>query len=71
MNVQSGLRTNDMMEQAEDLIVRNLVEALDRLHDDLDRIELWTAALSCFQHPAPEYQPRNEHLLPTRKPPRR
>jgi ElaB/YqjD/DUF883 family membrane-anchored ribosome-binding protein len=32
---------------------------LDNLDDDLDRIELWTAALSCFQHPAPEYQPDN------------
>jgi hypothetical protein len=37
----------------------HLIEVLDNLDDDLDRIELWTAALSCFQHPAPEYQPDN------------
>ena len=36
-------------EPAEDLIVRNLMEAINRLHDDLDRVELWTAALGCFQ----------------------
>ena len=58
-------------EPAEDLIVRNLIEALDRLHDDLDRVELWTAALGCFQRPAAEYQPGDHHLLPAYKPPRR
>jgi hypothetical protein len=55
-------------EQAEDVIVRNLVEALDRLHHDLDRIELWTAALNCFRHPAPDYQASSDYLLPVRKP---
>jgi hypothetical protein len=55
-------------EQAEDVIVRNLIETLDRLHNDLDRIELWTAALQCFRHPAPDYQASNDYLLPARKP---
>jgi len=41
--------------KAEDLIVRNLIEALDRLRDDLDRVELWTAALGSFQRGVPEY----------------
>jgi hypothetical protein len=39
--------------------VPNPVELLDNVDDDLDRIELWTAALSCFQRPAPEYPPDN------------
>ena len=56
------------LEQAEDVIVRNLVEALNRLHSDLDRIELWTAALASLQHPAPEYHPDDAYLLPTEKP---
>jgi hypothetical protein len=56
-----------MPEHAEERIVRNLIEALNRLHDDLDRVELWTAALSHFQQPAPEYRPDCEYLLPTRK----
>lgn len=52
-----------MPEQAEDLIVRNLVEALDRLHQDLDRVELWTTALGSFQRSVPEYQPGEHYLL--------
>ena len=40
----------------EEVVVPNLIEVLDTLDDDLDRIELWTAALNCFQHPAPEYR---------------
>jgi hypothetical protein len=58
-----------MTEHAEDMIVRNLMKALDRLRDDLDRVELWTAALGDFQKPVPEYQPRNEYLLPIGKSP--
>jgi hypothetical protein len=58
-----------MTKPAEDMIVRNLIEALNRLHDDLDRVELWTAALSDFQKPIPEYKPGTEYLLPTRKSP--
>jgi hypothetical protein len=56
-----------MMEPAEDTIVRNLMEALNRLHDDLDRVELWTAALSDFQKPVPDYTSENKYLLPHRK----
>jgi hypothetical protein len=52
-----------MAQPAEDLIVRNLIEALGRLHEDLDRMELWAAALGSFQHPVPDYQPREQNLL--------
>jgi hypothetical protein len=52
-----------MPEQAEDMIVRNLVQALERLHEDLDRVELWTAALGCFNAPVPDYEPGDQHLL--------
>jgi hypothetical protein len=54
-----------MSEQAEDKIVRNLFEALERLHEDLDKVELWTAALGCFQRPVPDYHPADQHLLRT------
>jgi hypothetical protein len=57
-----------MPEQAEDLIVRHLIEALNQLHDDVARVELWSAALRCFNGPAPGYQPDDTHLLPPRKP---
>ena len=57
-----------MPEQLEEIIVRNLIEALNRLHEDLDSVELWTAALQGFQHPAPDYRPGDSYLLPTRNP---
>ena len=40
-----------MQEPAEEMIVHNLIEALERLRQDLDSVELWTAALGCFQRP--------------------
>jgi hypothetical protein len=55
-----------MPEQAEDKIVRNLTEALERLHEDLDRVELWTAALGHFQSPVPEYRQADRYLLPVK-----
>ena len=54
-----------MPEPAEDIIIRNLFESLERLRGDLDRMELWAAALGCFQQPAPEYEPSERHLLKT------
>ena len=53
--------------KAEDLIVRNLIGALNRLRDDLDRVELWTAALGSFQRGLPECRPGSDYLLPERK----
>ena len=55
-----------MPEPAEDQIVRNLAEAIERLHEDLNRVELWTAALNYFQRPVPDYQPGERYLLPSR-----
>jgi hypothetical protein len=56
-----------MPEPAEDAIVRNLIEALERLKEDLDRVELWTCALGRFDRPIPDYRPSDQHLLPDRK----
>ena len=42
-----------MSAQAEELSARNLVGALDHLHQE--RVELWTAALTCFVNPAPAW----------------
>jgi hypothetical protein len=52
-------------EPAEVMIVRNLTEALARLHDDLDRVELWAAALGYFQRAVPDYQAADRYLLRT------
>jgi hypothetical protein len=53
-----------MPDAVPDTVMKNLIEALNRLHDDLDRVELWTAALKSFQEPAPEYSPRGDYALP-------
>jgi len=52
-----------MPEPAADAIVRSLSEAVERLRTDLDRMELWAAALDRFQHPIPDYRPGDQHLL--------
>jgi hypothetical protein len=53
-----------MPDAVPDTVMKNLIEALNRLHDDLDRVELWTAVLKSFQEPAPEYRPRTDYVLP-------
>jgi len=58
-------------EPAEDTIVDNLLEALESLRTDLDRVELWAEALGCFQRPIPEYQPGDQYLLPASTAPSR
>jgi hypothetical protein len=55
-----------MQNAASDTILRNLVEALNRLQADLDRVELWTAALISFQESPPEYRPGGDYVLPKR-----
>jgi hypothetical protein len=53
-----------MPESAEELIVQNLIDALEQLREDLDKVELWATALGQFQHPVPDYQPGNAYILP-------
>jgi ElaB/YqjD/DUF883 family membrane-anchored ribosome-binding protein len=47
----------------EEVVALQPFEVLDNVDDDLDRIELWTAALTCFQHPAPEYEPGRKETV--------
>jgi hypothetical protein len=56
-----------MPEPTEAMIARNLAQAIERLQEDLDRVELWTAALGCFQRPVPDYTPGDRYLLPARE----
>ena len=52
-----------MSEPAEDMIVHNLIDALEHLRDDLNKVELWAAALGHFQEPVPDYQPDSAYTL--------
>ncbi len=43
------------IEPAAEKIVRNLQQAVERLQDDIARVELWAGALGCFTKPIPDY----------------
>jgi hypothetical protein len=43
------------IEPAGEKIVRNLQQAVERLHEDIARVELWAGALGCFAKPIPDY----------------
>lgn len=67
------MRASMMAQPAEDMIMQNLIEAVERLREDLNKVELWAAALDSFKTPAPPYQPGDQYLLPPlpRVPPHR
>ena len=49
---------------------RQFETAIDRLHDDFERVEFWAAMLTAFMQPVPTYQaPDSEHLLRRREEP--
>ncbi len=60
-----------MPELAEDVIVHNLIEALEHLREDLKRVELWVTALGQFQAPVPDYEPSDQYVLPPAEEPTR
>lgn len=41
---------------------RALHEAIDKMRDDLDRVEILTAAIGAFSRPVPDYEPAFRHL---------
>ena len=45
-------------------IARHLDDAIDRLNEDLERVEIWTAALSAFLEPIPGYDSSQRFVLP-------
>ena len=50
-------------EPAGEKILRNLQRSIERLQDDIARVELWAGALGCFAKPIPDYdhgQTRND-----------
>lgn len=49
-------------------VERNLLDAIDRLQDDIARIQIWASALGSFSQPIPDYQPGHDFVLPQAKP---
>jgi hypothetical protein len=56
-----------MTEMIERKIVCDLAEASQRVNNDLDKVEMWTAALGYFQKPVPAYCHGDRYLLPPRQ----
>ena len=45
---------------------RRLQEAIDRLQEDVTRVEIWAGAVSGFLKPVPSYEAEQQHMLPSR-----
>ena len=50
------------VEPARERVARMLHEAVERLHEDIERVEFWTEVLGCLTRPAPDYTPENSEL---------
>jgi len=54
-----------------DMVMRELRQGVERLHDDIARVEFWTDALGSFSKLVPDYDPSgtrlNQYILPCRK----
>lgn len=50
--------------QLDEHIAQNLREAIDRLHRDVEKVEIWAGALSAFLQPVPDYELPHEYTLP-------
>jgi hypothetical protein len=40
-----------------DAVTRNLLEAIERVRDDVAKVEFWAGAVAGFAEPVPEYEP--------------
>jgi hypothetical protein len=56
------MKENSINKEAAD----QLHNAIEQLRDDVRRVEVWAAAVSCFAQPVPEYRPATEFLLPAK-----
>ena len=45
------------MHPANDVVTRHLLEAIDRVRDDVAKVEFWAGAVAGFSQPVPEYSP--------------
>jgi hypothetical protein len=45
-------------------IVEKLDQAIEALHRDVQKVEIWAGALSAFARPVPVYQPNDDFMLP-------
>jgi hypothetical protein len=55
-----------MKEALNDAVTRHLLEAIERVRDDMSKVEFWAGAVAGFAQPVPEYTPDEASVwLPT------
>jgi len=42
---------------ANEQITRNLFDAIERVRQDVDKVEFWAGAVTSFSQPVPDYDP--------------
>jgi hypothetical protein len=51
---------------ANDALTRHLLEAVDRVRDDVEKVEFWADAVAGFSKPVPKYEPGDASVwIPT------
>ena len=51
---------------ANDAVARHLLEAIERVRDDVEKVEFWAGAVAGFARPVPQYTPDEASVwLPT------
>ena len=51
---------------ANDAVARHLLDAIERVRDDVEKVEFWAGAVAGFARPIPEYTPDEASVwLPT------
>jgi hypothetical protein len=58
-----GMATMRGHATANEHIAQNLRDALDRLHRDIEKVEIWAGALSAFLQPIPDFELPHEFVL--------
>jgi hypothetical protein len=57
---------------AHERIARQLVESVDRLQKEVEKVEFWASAVTVFTQPVPDYEPGNpnafRHVRPAEAP---
>ncbi len=44
-------------DEARDVVVRHLIDAIERVRLDVEKVEFWADAVTGFSQPVPDYDP--------------
>jgi hypothetical protein len=44
-------------DDAREMVARHLIEAIERVRQDVEKVEFWADAITGFAQPVPDYEP--------------